>query len=83
MYSILFPLAPVVILYCILCKAIERALLAKPDEPPAPITVADVYLQTRKRKPGREYKLPAAEITKKIVSCHLGLFHRFFSKLEN
>ncbi|KAL6586142.1 hypothetical protein OROMI_002786 [Orobanche minor] len=46
--------------------AIERALTAKPDEPPAPITDADVYVKTRKRTTGREYKLPTDVVEKKI-----------------
>ncbi|KAL6518137.1 hypothetical protein OROMI_033838 [Orobanche minor] len=46
--------------------AIERALTAKRDEPPAPITDADVYVKTRKRTTGQEYKLPTDVVEKKI-----------------
>ncbi|KAL6569581.1 hypothetical protein OROMI_014095 [Orobanche minor] len=39
----------------ILCKAIERALLATPEEAPVPISDADAYVKTHKRKSERTY----------------------------
>ncbi|KAL6558847.1 hypothetical protein OROMI_019197 [Orobanche minor] len=46
--------------------AIERALLATPEEAPVPISDVDVYVKTRQRKSEREYKLPTDEVVKKI-----------------
>ena len=51
-----------------LYKAIERALAAKPEEPPKPILDADIYVKTRKRNAKWEYKLPPDAVVKKIVS---------------
>ncbi|KAL6535012.1 hypothetical protein OROMI_026386 [Orobanche minor] len=39
----------------VLCKAIERALLATPEEAPVPISDADAYVKTHKRKSERTY----------------------------
>lgn len=42
--------------------------MAKPEEPPTPITDADVYVETRKRHENKQYKLPTDLVEKKIVS---------------
>ena len=51
-----------------LCKALKRALKATSEQPPAPISDADVYVKTRKRKSTRTYKLPTEDVDKKVVS---------------
>ncbi|KAK1396886.1 hypothetical protein POM88_006749 [Heracleum sosnowskyi] len=48
--------------------AIERMQKAKPNEPPTPISDADIYVKIRKIDEAREYKLPTDVVTKKIVS---------------
>ncbi|KAL6579534.1 hypothetical protein OROMI_009750 [Orobanche minor] len=50
----------------LLYEAIERAFLATPEEAPVPISDADVYVKTHKRKSEREYKLPTDEVVKKV-----------------
>ena len=50
------------------CKALERALKATREQPPAPISDADVYVKTRKRESTRTYKLPTEDVEKKVVS---------------
>lgn len=45
---------------------IKREQLAKPEEPPAQISEADIYIKTRKREETREYKLPTDVVTKNL-----------------
>ncbi|XP_063937382.1 uncharacterized protein LOC108203821 [Daucus carota subsp. sativus] len=46
--------------------ALERALKATREQPPAPISDADVYVKTRKRESTRTYKLPTEDVEKKV-----------------
>nr|XP_017228464.1 PREDICTED: uncharacterized protein LOC108203795 [Daucus carota subsp. sativus] len=46
--------------------ALERALKATREQPPAPISDADVYVKTRKRESTRTYKLPTEVVEKKV-----------------
>lgn len=53
----------------------EEALVdpKNPDEAPAQISDAHIFIETRKRKPDREYKVPTEVLKKKIVSRKLRL----------
>lgn len=60
-----------------LCKVLEKEAVEPPnpvdsentdEEPPAPISDAHLFIETRKRNPKREYKVPAEAVLKKIVS---------------